>query len=171
MPEFLTPASATFMLADEAATERAGAAVARAVEDEARCAAVLVCLEGDLGAGKTTLARGLLRALGHAGRVPSPTYTLVEPYELAGLRVHHLDLYRLADEEELLFLGASDWLDAPGLTLVEWPERAPGLFARADLRLSLALAAPGRRLTLAAAATRVLAVSAELSRVQEPDPT
>ncbi len=165
----MTPASATFLLADTLATERAGAAVAGALKAAARRGAVVVCLEGELGAGKTTLARGLLRALGHTGRVPSPTYTLVEPYELDGLRVHHLDLYRLADEEELLFLGATDWLDSPGLTLVEWPARAPGLLAQADLRLTLSLVPSGRSLAVQADASWLAAVRGALTQALKSD--
>lgn len=166
-----SPGAVTLSLPDAAATAQVGAVIARALGELAREVPVVVCLEGELGAGKTTLARGLLRALGHAGRVPSPTYTLIEPYELDGLPVHHLDLYRLADEEELLFLGASDWLDRPGLTLVEWPERAPGLLARADLRLMLALAGEGRSLTLHAASVRMDAVVAAVTDALERDGT
>lgn len=165
------PGTVTLNLPDAAATAQVGAVIARALGELAREAAMVVCLEGELGAGKTTLARGLLRALGHAGRVPSPTYTLVEPYELDGLPVHHLDLYRLADEEELLFLGASDWLDRPGLTLVEWPDRAPGLLARADLSLVLALAGEGRTLTLHTASVRMDAVVAAVVDALERDGT
>jgi len=99
---------------------------------------LLLGLAGDLGAGKTTWARGLLRGLGHLGRVPSPTYTLLEPYLLDGLTVVHLDLYRLGDERELENLGIRDWLAAPATwVLVEWPERAPDLAARCDILLTL----------------------------------
>lgn len=99
---------------------------------------LLLGLAGDLGAGKTTWARGLLRGLGHAGRVPSPTYTLLEPYRLGGLTLVHLDLYRLADERELENLGLRDWLAEPATwVVVEWPERAPSLAARCDVLLTL----------------------------------
>ena len=101
-----------------------------------------VLLEGELGAGKSTFARALITAMGHEGAVPSPTYTLVEPYELAGHHVYHVDLYRVSDEEELRYLGWTELED--GLRLVEWPDRAPGLLAAADLRVSLVYAGTGR---------------------------
>lgn len=126
-------------LADSAATEAAGAALAKALPpDEA-----VIYLQGDLGAGKTTLVRGLLHALGHAGRVPSPTYTLVEPYEVGGRRLTHMDLYRIADPEELAYLGVRD---LAGILLVEWPERGARFLPPADITLRLAVAEPGRLL-------------------------
>jgi tRNA threonylcarbamoyladenosine biosynthesis protein TsaE len=113
---------------------------------------LLLGLAGDLGAGKTTWARGLLRGLGHGGRVPSPTYTLLEPYRIGPLTVVHLDLYRLADERELENLGLRDWLAEPATwVVVEWPERAPGLAARCDLLLTLSdLGGTGRRISFSA---------------------
>lgn len=103
-------------------------------------------LRGDLGTGKTTFARALLRGLGYAGRVPSPTYTLLEEYEVGDHRIVHLDLYRLASEEELENLGIRDWLARPRTWLLfEWPERAPRLTAAADLLLDFAFAAPAGR--------------------------
>jgi len=107
---------------------------------------ITVLLEGELGAGKSTFARGLIRALGHDGPVPSPTYTLVEPYELAAGTIYHVDLYRVADEEELRFLGWNE-LDS-GLRLVEWPDRAPQLAESADLRMSLRYDGDGRQLEI-----------------------
>ncbi len=127
-------------------TESAGAALARAIR-RLRIERCLILLRGELGAGKTTLVRGFLRALGHRGAVPSPTYALVEPYDLGGLRVAHLDLYRIADPEELEFLGWRDLED--GIVLVEWPERAPDLGVRADLALRLTHEGDGRRLRVA----------------------
>ena len=94
-----------------------------------------VLLEGDLGTGKSTFARALIKAMGHTGTVPSPTYTLVEPYQLARGLVYHVDLYRVAGEEELRYLGWTELED--GLRLVEWPDRAPGLVAVADLQVRL----------------------------------
>jgi tRNA threonylcarbamoyladenosine biosynthesis protein TsaE len=104
----------------------------------AQCFPLIVALHGDLGAGKTTWVRAVLRGLGYTGRVPSPTYTLVEQYSLDSLVVVHLDLYRLASEAELENLGVRDSLEQPATwVLVEWPERAPQLAARSDVRLEL----------------------------------
>ena len=127
-------------LEDEAATIRLAGKLRRALPD--RLAGWTVLLEGELGAGKSTLARGLLRAMGHQGAVPSPTYTLIEPYDISGNNIYHVDLYRVVDEEELRFLGWTELDD--GFRLVEWPDRAPGLTATADLRISLSYAGNGR---------------------------
>ena len=98
----------------------------------------MLLLSGPLGAGKSALARGLLRAAGVAGPVPSPTFTLVEPYRSGRLRIFHLDLYRLGDASELELLGFSDMRERGALVLIEWPERAPELAAAADLEVRLA---------------------------------
>ena len=133
-------------LPDADATGSLGHAVAAALPGSGDLAGWLVLLEGELGSGKTTLARALLRALGHEGTVPSPTYTLVEPYELSRGRVYHIDLYRLSDESELPYLGWDELGD--GLRLVEWPERAPALAREADVRIRLAYRGHGRRATI-----------------------
>lgn len=133
-----------FWLCDEAATERFGALLGRAC-DEGGC----VHLDGDLGAGKTTLTRGLLRALGHEGAVKSPTYTLVEPYGMLTPTVYHFDLYRLGDPEELEFMGIRDYFEQNGvLTIVEWPERGAGVLPRPDFRVRLEPLEEGRQARL-----------------------
>jgi tRNA threonylcarbamoyladenosine biosynthesis protein TsaE len=111
----------------------------------------IVYLHGELGTGKTTLARGLLRGLGHQGKVRSPTYTLVEPYQLAAGTVYHLDLYRLGSAEELEWLGLRDMLGEQALLLVEWPERGAGVLPAADLEIHIDYAGEGRMVTLKAA--------------------
>ena len=132
-------------LADEGATEALGRALAGPLARACRDAPIVVHLEGPLGAGKTTLARGLLRGLGHAGRVRSPTFTLLEPYELPGCLVVHLDLYRLADPGELDYLGLVDMLGAGSLVLVEWAGRGGDGLPRADLRITLDYDADARQ--------------------------
>ncbi len=131
-----------FFLADADATDALGAQLART-----RPADAVVHLHGDLGAGKSTLARALLRALGVRGAIRSPTYTLVERYPLAeGGEAWHLDLYRIADAGELEFLG----LDGAEvrLWLVEWPERGVGALPAPDLTVDLAMDGTGRRARL-----------------------
>lgn len=115
---------------------------------------MVVHLEGPLGAGKTTLVRGLLRGLGHAGRVRSPTFTLLEPYELPGCEVAHLDLYRLADPAELEYLGLPDMLRPGALVLVEWAEKGGGRLPGADVRLALDYEGAGRQAVCAAGSSR-----------------
>ena len=111
---------------------------------------ICIYLQGELGAGKTTFARGFLRGCGHAGRVPSPTYTLVEPYECADYQVIHMDLYRLKDGAELEFLGINDMTDARSIQLIEWPERGAGGLTPADLQVFLKVIPEGRAFELQA---------------------
>ncbi|MGM0412234.1 MAG: tRNA (adenosine(37)-N6)-threonylcarbamoyltransferase complex ATPase subunit type 1 TsaE [Pseudomonadota bacterium] len=132
-------------LPDEAATLELGALLAATAPETA-----LVALQGELGAGKTTLVRGLLQGLGYSGAVTSPTYTLMEPYEAGGRRLVHFDLYRLGDPEELEMLGAREELDGGALALVEWPERGEGVLPSADLHLALDHRGAGRRARLVA---------------------
>jgi tRNA threonylcarbamoyladenosine biosynthesis protein TsaE len=106
----------------------------------------IVYLEGTLGAGKTTFSRGLLHGIGHVGAVKSPTYTLVEPYDVNGNKIYHFDLYRLGHPEELEYLGIRDYLSDDALWLVEWPQRGEGYIPLADITLSLEVKGIGRDL-------------------------
>jgi tRNA threonylcarbamoyladenosine biosynthesis protein TsaE len=108
----------------------------------------IVTLKGDLGAGKTTLVRAILSVLGYQGRVKSPTYTLVEPYQIGARRIYHFDLYRLADPEELEYLGFDDYLQEKALKLIEWPEKAGKILDKVDLELILVTVGDGRILQL-----------------------
>ncbi len=114
----------------------------------------VVFLKGELGMGKTTLARGVLRAFGHQGAVKSPTYTLVEPYQLGDTALFHFDLYRLGDPEELEFMGIRDYFDGASVVLLEWPERGAAYLPVPDLLISIELGGNGRSLRFAAATER-----------------
>jgi tRNA threonylcarbamoyladenosine biosynthesis protein TsaE len=133
----------TFLLADEAATLALGAALAPTLH-----AGLVITLEGDLGAGKTTLVRGLLRALGYGNKVKSPTYTLVEVHAVSGLNLYHFDFYRFNEPEEYLDAGLDEYFQASGpnagVCLVEWPDKAGQYLPAPDLRVSLAVSGDGR---------------------------
>lgn len=138
-------------LDDAAATEAFGARLAACC----RGGGLLVFLSGELGAGKTTLVRGVLRARGHRGAVKSPTYTLLESYAIDGLQWHHFDLYRLADAGELEWLGIRDLVGADAVCLIEWPERGAGVLPAPDLQLALDYREPeGRRVVVSARGER-----------------
>lgn len=144
-------------LNDEAAQVAFGESLGHALDGRGQ-----IHLIGELGAGKTTLARGILRAYGHVGAVKSPTYTLVEPYEIGRHRIYHFDLYRLGDPEELEFIGARDMLGSESLSLIEWPCRGKGWLPRPDLEFHLAPCDEGRQAWAAAHSERGRAVLAGL---------
>jgi len=127
------------------ATERLGAALANVLQD-----GMLVLLQGDLGVGKTSLVRGVLRALGHQGAVKSPTYTLLEEYTLTGKEVIHFDLYRLTDPEELDLIGIRDYFNRKACCFVEWPERGKGYLPLEDLTIQISHRANGREVRISA---------------------
>lgn len=135
-------------LADEAATLKLGAALAEVLRGGPTRPIIYLC--GDLGAGKTTLVRGLLRALGHAGKVKSPTYTLVELYAVSGLDLYHFDFYRFSDPQEYLDGGLDEYFRGRGICLVEWPDKAFPYLAAADLQIDLTLIGEARHAALQA---------------------
>jgi tRNA threonylcarbamoyladenosine biosynthesis protein TsaE len=131
--------------ADADAQEALGRELAAALQGQG-----IVYLEGELGAGKTTLTRGVLRHYGHQGAVKSPTYTLVEPYELPAITVYHFDLYRLTDPEELELMGMRDYCRPGALVLIEWPERGQPFLPPADVIITIRADNNGRELEFAA---------------------
>lgn len=141
----------------------------------------IIYLEGDLGAGKTTLVRGVLRALGHQGVVKSPTFTIVEPYSVEQVkikvyntdesrndsrnRIYHFDLYRLIDPEELEYIGIRDYLDGKAIALIEWPEKGRGVLPAADLSISITHQKQGRGIELEAHNDKGAAIVAGLLKL------
>ena len=136
------PAAVNRFLAAEADTLALGAELASGLE-----AGMVIYLAGELGAGKTTLARGVLRALGYGGKVKSPTFTLVELYKVSSLYLYHFDFYRFDDPRELADAGLRDYFNPDSVCLVEWPEKAAGL-PPADVLISMRLEATGRRVEI-----------------------
>ncbi len=149
-------------LANEAATERWGSLLG-----EAAAGGAVIYLHGHLGAGKTTLSRGLIRGRGHDGKVKSPTYTLVEPYESLSPPVYHFDLYRLGDPEELEFMGIRDYFLPGNLCLVEWPEKGEGLLPPADCDIELRAVNGCREIRASAGTAAGRAILARLETLLE----
>ena len=139
----------TLYLADEQAMSDFGARIARITRGHG-----LIFLEGNLGMGKTTLSRGIIRGLGHVGAVKSPTFTLVEPYEIGDVRAFHFDLYRLVDPEELEFLGIRDYFEDDALCLIEWPDKGAGFLPKPDLTITISPQDSGRSLKILSQGSR-----------------
>jgi tRNA threonylcarbamoyladenosine biosynthesis protein TsaE len=133
-------------LADSEATIAMGNTLAQLIKNELK-QGVIVYLYGELGAGKTTLTRGFVQAMGHKGNVKSPTYTLVEPYELDPWNVYHFDLYRLGDPEELEYMGIRDYFGENSCCFIEWPEKGEGLLPKPDLVITMEYVGAKRQIT------------------------
>jgi len=131
------------LLEDEQATVAMGGVLAQNITQGA-----VIYLHGDLGAGKTTFTRGVVQGFGHTGKVKSPTYTLVEPYELENQSIYHFDLYRLSDPEELEFMGIRDYFNDKSICMIEWPEKGAEFLATADLELTLEYVAQKRKVSI-----------------------
>ena len=141
--------TAVFELPDEAATQCLGEGLAKTLQP-----GLVIFLEGDLGAGKTTLARALIRALGHTGPVKSPTYALVEVYVVSSLYLYHFDFYRFESPEEFLDAGFGEYFNASSICLVEWPDKAEPCVPSADIRVNLRHAGSARLAELEALSAR-----------------
>jgi len=143
----------TLLLEDETATVNMGDRLAQVVQQGA-----VIFLHGDLGAGKTTLTRGIVQGLGHTGKVKSPTYTLVEPYELANCSVYHFDLYRLGDPEELEYMGIRDYFAPTAICVIEWPEKGHGFIPTPDLNITMQYQGEQRQISIETESERGIAI-------------
>ena len=128
---------------------------------------VTVFLQGDLGMGKTTFTRGIMRHFGHQGATKSPTYTLVEPYQFKQQKVHHFDLYRLGHPEELEYLGIRDYFDGCAINLIEWPDKGRGFLPTADVVLTIHPLERGRKLTFVAQTNMGDGVLVHLGKIKQ----
>lgn len=146
----------TIDLADESQTVRMGQKLAACIK-----APMTIYFKGELGAGKTTLVRGILRGFGYQGATKSPTYTLVEPYELVDVTIYHFDLYRLADPEELEFIGIREYQQADSIMLIEWPDKGKGMIPKADLLIELDYNDQGRIMSLSSEHTELMQILAK----------
>jgi len=161
-----------YFLADEDETIAVGGHLANIVltqikQEGAAQPALIVYLNGDLGAGKTTLTRGFVRGMGHKGNVKSPTYTLVEPYELPPWQVYHFDLYRLGDAEELEYMGIRDYFTENCCCFIEWPEKGAGILAEPDIVIELEYQDEQRKVALFATSARGESVLKQYSQQQK----
>lgn len=145
-------------LNDEIATVAMGNKVAAIIEQGA-----VIYLHGDLGAGKTTFTRGVVQGFGHTGKVKSPTYTLVEPYELTRANVYHFDLYRLGDPEELEYMGIRDYFSEQAICIVEWPEKGGEFIPVPDLDITLSYVGDERKIVINSASERGIAIVEKLT--------
>lgn len=137
-------------ISDENAMYRFGQRLVQSITEINIQKNITIYLNGDLGVGKTTLSRGIIQSLGHQGKVKSPTYTLVEEYDLPSKKVYHFDLYRLSDAEELEFMGIRDYFTENTLCLIEWPEKGKGLLPAPDMVIHISYADTARSLQLIA---------------------
>lgn len=139
----------TYDLPDEAATEQLAVRLAGLLS-----APLVLGFSGEIGAGKTTFVRAMLRALGITGAIKSPTYALVESYTINDLHLHHFDLYRIQEDEELDYIGFRDYFTTPSICCIEWPERIQKGLGCIDLQLTLTMKGMGRELQIHAASPK-----------------
>jgi len=147
----------TYFAADTEETAILATDIANAVANQNPIGTVIF-LDGDLGAGKTTFSRYFIQAFGHKGNVKSPTYTLVEPYELGDTSIYHFDLYRLSDPEELEFMGIRDYFGEGNIALIEWSENGGEYLASPDLVISINIVPSGRQFSIEAKSTHGVSV-------------